>query len=436
MAMEAFAPMDNLPKTKQKSCDSCVSGKRRCDRRKPVCTRCAQRQISCIYAKFIPTGQLDRDEAESTTLFMRGIASENPSSALVGPGCPPNDGFGDIAIDSQPGGAPTESMQNFMMNNSYDANVPMDSFANLFGNNYTLCQDPWLFQVEQEAMQERPSSPVDEEVLQAYRNMAGVCVDVEPWHLYDPSSSLHYTVNRVKSFIDDVSTRNATPFMHRYLYKDYTPPCILSCFATSVLYTHRTEANTAMVMRTIHSNVRELVNAETGHIAALPVEKLARTQALFLYQIIRLLNGDVTLRAQGESDIALLQTWLGDLSKVRENLSDSAQLGHHAKRNLAPQWESWIFAESVRRTIIIAHSFLKIYEMMQGPEKGDDQGIWAHVHRWTISRHLWEANSSSGFAYNWKGRPHFIISNYSFQHFLQHGRGEDVDEFAEILLRV
>lgn len=144
-------------------------------------------------------------------------------------------------------------------------------------------------------------------------------------------------------------------------------------------------------MRAIDSGVKELVAAETGHVAAMPVEKLARTQALFLYQIIRLLHGDVTLRAQGESDIALLQAWLGDLCKVRENLGDAVQLAQHVKRNQAPKWEvnigcymssvkssltnfatlqTWIFAESVRRTVIMAYSFLKIYEMMQGPEKG------------------------------------------------------------------
>lgn len=34
----------------------------------------------------------------------------------------------------------------------------------------------------------------------------------------------------------------------------------------------------------------------------------------------------------------------------------------------------------------------------------------------------------------WKEKPHFIINNYSFEHFLKYGRGDDVDEFAEIML--
>jgi len=66
----------------------------------------------------------------------------------------------------------------------------------------------------------------------------------------------------------------------------------------------------------------------------------------------------------------------------------------------------------------------------------DEQDPWAYVHRWTLSRHLWEADSSFEFARTWKEKPHFVIANYSFEHFLKYGRGEDVDEFAEILLSV
>jgi hypothetical protein len=36
----------------------------------------------------------------------------------------------------------------------------------------------------------------------------------------------------------------------------------------------------------------------------------------------------------------------------------------------------------------------------------------------------------------WKEKPHYIINNYSFENFLKYGRGDDVGEFAEILLSV
>lgn len=148
-----------------------------------------------------------------------------------------------------------------------------------------------------------------------------------------------------------MATMNASPFLHCYLYRDHTPACILSCFSTSVLYTNRTPATTAMVMRAIDRAVKDLLSTETGGGggATMPVEKLARTQALFLFQIIRLLDGDVTLRAQGERDIRLLEVWLNDLCKVRENLRDLGAGSGTSERNSVgrrnqhpPQWEvSW-----------------------------------------------------------------------------------------------
>ena len=55
-------------------------------------------------------------------------------------------------------------------------------------------------------------------------------------------------------------------------------------------------------------------------MVAMPTQKLARTQALFFYQIIHLFDGDIAPRAQGERDLPLLDTWIGELRKVGDNL--------------------------------------------------------------------------------------------------------------------
>ncbi|KAI0136663.1 hypothetical protein BJ170DRAFT_24376 [Xylariales sp. AK1849] len=35
--------------SRQRSCDECVRGKRRCDKRTPACTRCTKKKFLCIY---------------------------------------------------------------------------------------------------------------------------------------------------------------------------------------------------------------------------------------------------------------------------------------------------------------------------------------------------------------------------------------------------
>ncbi|RYP15869.1 hypothetical protein DL765_005445 [Monosporascus sp. GIB2] len=373
--MEGPTATGGLSKSRQKSCNGCVQARRRCDRRTPACSRCAEKKTACIYGKTKVASQHAREEFGPPSPPTGRRAFGSPACAPFAPGESPDVNYlGIMPTDSQFGvaTAPTESMQDYVMDTTIDGDISMDPFIDLMGDSITPTQGQWLVQIEQGPVTERPSSPADEEIIRSYQKMAEFCGHMAPWHLYDPKASLHYIVNRVKGFVTDVATRNATPFLHRYLYRDHTPHCILSCFAANVLYANRTRANTAMVMLTLHRSVRELVDAEAGRIVATPVEKLARTQALFLYQVIRLLDGNVILRAQGERDIPLLLTWLGDLCKVRENLGDLAQLGDSAMRGRPPgEWE-----------------------------------------------------------------PHFIIKNYSFEHFLEYGRGDDLDEFAEILLTV
>ncbi|KAF2967950.1 hypothetical protein GQX73_g5603 [Xylaria multiplex] len=192
-----------------------------------------------------------------------------------------------------------------------------------------------------------------------------------------------------------------------------------------------------MVMRAISNNAHEFVDTEASRVTSTPIEKLARSQVLLLYQIIRLFDGDITLRAQGERDIKLLKTWLGELCRIRENLGDSARLEYLSAREQSPvKWENWIFSECVRRTIIIAYAIVGLYELLKDPGCTDADNPWVYAHRWTLGRYLWEACSATEFQRAWNENSHFVITNFTLENFIENGKGEDVDEFAEIFLHV
>lgn len=61
-------------------------------------------------------------------------------------------------------------------------------------------------------------------------------------------------------------------------------------------------------------------------------------------------------------------------------------------------------------------------------------GVWAREHRWTLSRHLWEAADSFEFFRAWREKPSFVISSFDFAGFLETGKPQDVDDFARILM--
>lgn len=105
--------------------------------------------------------------------------------------------------------------------------------------------------------------------------------------------------------------------MHKYLYKDQMPSTIRSCLGASALYSSMTSSNKTSVLRILCQSLNELKEQQSANT---PQEKLARTQALFLYQIIGIFDGDVTLRSNADRNMLLLQDWLDDLCKIRENL--------------------------------------------------------------------------------------------------------------------
>jgi hypothetical protein len=127
---------------------------------------------------------------------------------------------------------------------------------------------------------------------------------------------VHFIVQNLKGYLSTFAKDNHTPWMHRYLYKDQMPSSIQSCFTVSALYTNMTSSNKTSVFRVLCQSLNEL---KRQPLANTPQEKLARAQALFLYQIICLFDGDLTLRSNADRDMPLLQNWLDELCKIREN---------------------------------------------------------------------------------------------------------------------
>ncbi|KAK3693911.1 hypothetical protein B0T22DRAFT_55622 [Podospora appendiculata] len=460
--MEDFAAeMSSASTSRQKNCNACVRSKRRCDKRAPICSRCAERKDRCVYAKTRGSPRQLPDFDATVTVDGGGGGGEGggggkggggpgPEAYMVNSAAPSSfsaASFTDFAlfdllghtISSPPSASVSHQTTGAIADGTKD-NVDTgadDPFFNFTGIDSPPASEMWLMQAEPDLTLGRPGTPADERVMKSYERMSVLCAGFESWQLYDPNTTVYYIINRIKAFPSDFATANTTPFMHRHLYKDHAPPYILACFSTSVMYENCTPANKSMMLRGLQKNVAELLS-DSVRAATTPREKLARAQALFIYQVIRLFDGDVTLRAQGDQDIPLLQKWLLDLCRVRENLGDLPLPEDGVKQAQRPKdWERWIFAESVRRTILMSYCVLAMYEVLRKSPLPNDNGHdpWQYVHRWTLSRHLWEADSSFSFFRMWEEKkPHFVINNYSFDDFLTCGRRDAVDDFAQIML--
>ena len=68
-------PRAARPKTRRKNCDHCVVIKRRCDRRTPVCSLCAEKKVPCTWVK-----------SKASVASLEGPVVTNPESPVSATG--------------------------------------------------------------------------------------------------------------------------------------------------------------------------------------------------------------------------------------------------------------------------------------------------------------------------------------------------------------
>ncbi|KAK9482017.1 hypothetical protein V1527DRAFT_477764 [Lipomyces starkeyi] len=399
--------------SRQKSCNACVKAKRGCDKRHPVCSRCEEKDISCIYAKRTYTEAFQSGfDFGSVELDMSWAGLAALSSSI------------DVLDDIPPRPATSSNTTR---------RPTLNAFINPF---LTFAENQNGMQLINSAGEQLVQEQEKEQALSKfdYAQMADICIQYEPWQVYDSNTKAHFIVQSLKGYPSTFAKDNHTPWMHRYLYKDQMPSSIRSCFTVSALYSNMTSSNKTSVFRVLCQSLDEL---KQQRLANTPQEKLARAQALFLYQIICLFDGDLTLRSNADRDMPLLQDWLDELCKIRENLvtresMNSVDLG--VDPSPPRSWEWWIFSESVRRTIVIAYSFLGLWNLMCKINNDVFYGAWKYLHCWTMSRPLWEASSSFDFFLSWRNKAHHVIGNFDFESFLKTGKGGDVDDFSKVLM--
>jgi hypothetical protein len=161
------------------------------------------------------------------------------------------------------------------------------------------------------------------------------------------------------------------------------------------------------------------------------LEILARTHALLLYQIIRLLEGgfrarsaESAIRPLEESAFALMQHVTLDEGTVDELLDLSSSEATRGSNDALPAlyplnsmrefWETWKFQESARRTFLATFFFLQMYRMLKREKPLVCDGKILLCQSYTLSAHLWKARDHFEFKSAWLNKKHFVIKNSKY----------------------
>ncbi|OLN81129.1 hypothetical protein CCHL11_09666, partial [Colletotrichum chlorophyti] len=401
---------DPADKSRQKSCNACVRSKRRCDKRTPRCTRCAEKNFHCVYQNVPPTATTvaaaaDPSSSQGEPLQAMDIEgnlddglpafdfntlddnhnghSSNSSNSNVN--ClTPASSYVDGGLPTMVMSEGVSSSNNTAPRSTVSLGPNLDSASSQFDFNSVmdfLNADP-VSGAEMQLWETPipPPPPVPKSLgpqLQSMefaseKNLEDMCCGWQPWQAHEPSSRLGHLVSFVKDIhISFVHTKQTT-FLHRYLYRGVreTPRPLMAAYTALSAYAGRTEANKDWAMRAVCEGAAEILKGArdppsandslTGH------EKLARAQALCLLQTVRCFDGDISLRAQAERDMVVMERWLKDLEGLRDNLDDVHLLDEVSMRQRPPRsWELWIFNECVRRTLLMGNIFISLYEMLK-----------------------------------------------------------------------
>lgn len=196
-------------------------------------------------------------------------------------------------------------------------------------------------------------------------------------------------------------------------------------------------------MRCIETKVGDLLDS-APHPG--PLDALARTQALLLYQTIRFFDGDVLARSSADATFCELESCTHALhDHVSWDVASSSEtrltssLGDAASLSL-PQpprefWAAWVYQESARRTFLVASFFVHIWKMLTGrplSPRWDDEELRRQC--WTLSAHLWGAANALDFAAAWRGRKHHVVRRGMIRSTMMGAEAGDVGAFGKMLM--
>ena len=236
---------------------------------------------------------------------------------------------------------------------------------------------------------------------------------------HTPSSimGLKRLMKRMHRWLTEWVEKGSNPFIHSRLYRTRFPRCVQDAYTALSCYLHRTTSNEQAIFQIIEDRSKQLLvehgifladslvdNISSSSVTLDSLEHLARVQALLVYQVLCLYDGDIRLRHVAESRIPVLNSWtqqmvehashavcLGGsvISSAHERTSVDFNLFDIAGcENLL--WYSWILAESIRRTWLVACGIQGTYLIIQQGRANPCQGGMM----FTTRQGVWETQSA------------------------------------------
>jgi hypothetical protein len=242
---------------------------------------------------------------------------------------------------------------------------------------------------------------------------------------------VRFAYRQFKTYPEIFYKRGQNPFIHQHLYTEHVPLVIQDALSACALYCGKSSENELLVFSDISRKAMGLAELKCPFLS--PVDLLASTQALLLYQIIRLFDGDIRQRADAELHEAILVSWteqlLGRVQQLPMTMSPEASSPDSLTTS---SWKDWIFEESCRRTILTSFMLQGVYSFL----KFGHDNVSGKVNRlsFTAQAALWNAPSEYHWREAFKERNAFKVTIGDWDIVMEGVKPEDLEELGMMIL--
>ncbi|KAI1481983.1 hypothetical protein F4774DRAFT_372787 [Daldinia eschscholtzii] len=412
----------------RRACIGCTKSKRQCTKSVPACRRCATKGIPCVY---LPARQTNNRHADADANTAAAALSSAPAPAASARGSANplpmisrgNDGMGTDDMDC----CPLQLTQSDLVADMIPRAPPYHSQPSIADNSSAVSTGLWFLAPESWVTEHAPC-PSRDTVLTQDRMLQRFIDSVQDW---------------LRRWVTD----GCSPLHHHRLYRDRMPRCVQDAHSAVALYHMTTCSNAetrATTARVLEDRVTQLLADQTLDASLRDgkgmdtFDHICRVQSLLTYQTIRLLDGDIRMRAQAEALIPTLFLWTQQLlDSTKNSLTQPARFladiaaSYPTGTDDAVLWHAWILVESTRRTWLVANYLQETYLHMK---RGWSECPGRVPN--TMHGRLWDATSAYAWSKACREANTVLISTQRTDKLLYDMKPEDVDEFSLLIMEL
>ncbi|KAH8883168.1 hypothetical protein GQ53DRAFT_753069 [Thozetella sp. PMI_491] len=392
-----------LSTSRHKSCLVCIQTKRRCDRTLPRCQRCVARGSECQYIgrnRHRPQRSTDSDVDQSVPVSKPLVGQPSSNWQLQQYHVEPTS-----LLTTWPDSALFE-----FHNHPFNLGVMPDD-------------NTFIFDGIQDNVAQQVPSGADPNIIRATTSDARLQARVE------------FVAKRLATIPRTFVEQGQTMFIHRMQFQQRCSPALQDAMSACALYCMKGVANQTLVLQNLEHRCQQLI-ASTNAALTSKIDLLAALQALLLYQIMRLFDGDIRLRAHAEADEPIVSLWA---SQLRARTCNEAQATLAAPGSTGTSivtidcesdWQSWLVDESIRRTVITTLILKGVYSFLKfGYDCPTERRVY-----FTAQAALWGAQSDIGWRRAQEEKERLEIPVTHWEEAIAKAKPMDLEELGVLIM--